>query len=116
MMLLRTGDFSKKYNIEEPTIRTYAREIRKEVPEFAPKDSVGAIYKGNDVVQMDWLLNEIKSGKRPRDVIPIVIDRLKQGETVHIMPVRAEVIPTSTTIQTTDKEQRIIIEVIVKLA
>ncbi|MEY9976229.1 hypothetical protein [Lysinibacillus sp. RC79] len=115
-MIMRTGDFSKKYGIEEPVIRGYVRDIRKEVPEFAPKDSIGAVYKGNDAVQMDWMLGEIARGKKPRDVIPVVIKRLKQGNAIHVTPVSAEVIPSSTTIQTTDKEQRIIIEVIVKLA
>lgn len=115
-MIMRTGDFSKKYGIEEPVIRGYARDIRKEVPEFAPKDTIGAIYKGNDAIQMDWMLSEVASGKRPRDVMPIVIERLKQGTAVYVPPVSAEVIPSSTTIQTANNEQRIIIEVIVKLA
>jgi len=115
-MIMRTGDFSKIHGIAEAVIRGYIREMRKEVPEFAPKDSIGAIFKGNDTVQMDWMLGEIARGKRPRDVMPVAIERLKQGNAVRITPVSAEVIPSLTTIQTTDKEQRIIIEVIVKLA
>ncbi|MGY3187156.1 hypothetical protein [Lysinibacillus sp. TE18511] len=114
--MMRTGEFEKKYGIAAAVIRGYARDIREELPEFAPKDTSGALYEGYDKIQMDWLLSEIASGKQPRDVIPIVINRLKQGDAVQIQPVSAEVIPTSTTIQTTDKEQRIIIEVIVKLA
>ncbi|MEK4230720.1 hypothetical protein [Solibacillus sp. FSL H8-0538] len=112
---MRTGDLSKKYDIEEATIRNYARDIRNVVPEFAPKDSIGAFYKGNDKIQMEWLLSEIKSGKKPRDVIPIVIKRLKQGETPHVDKGCSLIIP-ATTIQKSNNEQRIVIEVIVKLA
>ncbi len=62
------------------------------------------------------MLSEVASGKRPRDVMPIVIERLNKGTAVYVSPVSAEVIPSSTTIQTANNEQRIIIEVIVKLA
>lgn|GEM_PF-5916903 len=48
--------------------------------------------------------------------MPIVIERLNKGTAVYVSPVSAEVIPSSTTIQTANNEQRIIIEVIVKLA